>query len=126
MTMVPPRARTNSVWYSHTPASSGPLTIDTVGSLFNTVLSVHSGCPGTTANEVACDDDITVNVNLQSSVTFSAVGGTTYLIRVAGFDGENGAHTLNISSSRFDLNLDGLVDAADVVMLVNFINGLLP
>jgi hypothetical protein len=114
---------TNSVWYSHTPVSSGPLTIDTVGSAFDTVLSVHSACPGTAANEVACNDDI--GSNLQSSVTFSAVGGTTYLIRVAGFNGANGPYSLKISGapSRFDLNLDGLADAADVVTLVNFING---
>lgn len=85
------------VWYQYTPEFSGTATIDTEGStgLTDTVLSVHSGCLGTTANEIECDD--LSGTGLLSTITMPVVAGETYLIRVAGFNNSTGSFTLNIA-----------------------------
>jgi hypothetical protein len=68
------------VWYIYTPVSDGPVTIDGSGSAFTFYLSVHTDCPGTIANEIACDWDSASG--LWPIVTFDAVAGETYYVRV--------------------------------------------
>ena len=70
------------VYFSFTPTCSGTFTIDTFGQL-DTVVSVHSACPATAANSIGCDDD--GGPGFLSSLTLSLSGGTTYLVRAAGF-----------------------------------------
>jgi hypothetical protein len=82
------------VWYAYTAQAGGALAIDTCGSAFDTVLSVHTFCPGTSANELACNDD---SCGQQSSVTVDAFPGQVYLIRVAGAQGAFGEYVLNIA-----------------------------
>ncbi|MBY0307340.1 MAG: hypothetical protein K2Q09_01225, partial [Phycisphaerales bacterium] len=46
------------VWYKFTALAAGTLTLDTcLSTPTDTVVSLHSGCPGTAANQVACNDD---------------------------------------------------------------------
>jgi hypothetical protein len=68
---------------------------DTIGSAFDTVLSIHSGCPGGPANQLACNDD--GGGNLTSLINFNVVGGTTYLVRIAGYSSSSGTYTLHIT-----------------------------
>ncbi len=82
------------VWYSYTPGTSGAVTVDTCGSPYDTVLSIHTGCPGTSGNQLACNDD---TCGLQSQVSTTVVGGTTYWIRVSGYNGLSGDFTLILS-----------------------------
>ncbi|MFO0856466.1 MAG: M12 family metallo-peptidase [Phycisphaerales bacterium] len=84
----------NDVWYRFTAPATGNVTVSTCGSAFDTMLSIHSACPGTPENQIACNDD---SCGTQSSVTFAASYGGTYLIRVAGYAGATGAFTLNVS-----------------------------
>jgi hypothetical protein len=84
------------VWYSYTPTCGGMVIIDTVGSSFDTVISAHTGCPGNTDNEVACNDDIAAGV-YQSSMRFEVVTGATYKIRVAGYGGQSGQFVLHVN-----------------------------
>jgi hypothetical protein len=52
-------------WYSYTAPQAGTLKVSTCGTNdfggidagMDTVLSVHSGCPGTSTNQLACNDD---------------------------------------------------------------------
>jgi hypothetical protein len=81
------------VWYSFTPQQNCTLTISLCGSQFDTVLSIHNGCPGTDLNQVACNDDF---CGLQSQVAFAATAGTNYRIRIAGFDGAQGTFQLSV------------------------------
>lgn len=85
------------VWYSYTPSFGSTVVVDTEGSttLTDTVLSVHTGCPGTGFNEVACDDFS--GTGFLSSLSFQAQGGTTYLIRVSGYGNASGNFALNIA-----------------------------
>jgi hypothetical protein len=101
---------TGDVWYSFTAPGPGRLTVDTCGSTYDTVLSLHSGCPGTTANEITCDDDAGANGTcpntLQSWISAQVVGGNTYLIRVAGYNTITGNYQLNVAFASCYPNCD--------------------
>lgn len=95
-------AATPDVWYSFTAPCNGQLLLDTCGSNYDTVLSVHSACAGTAANTVACDDDGGVcgpQPYRQSSLAATVSAGTTYLVRVSGYNGATGSYTLNVGFS---------------------------
>lgn len=84
------------VWHSYIPTSSALVTISLAGSSFDTTLDVFDACGGT---ELACnDDDDLLNGVLQSKITMAMAEGSTYLIRIAGFDEETGNYTLKVSS----------------------------
>lgn len=79
--------------YSYTPTQGGWALINTCGfSDFDTVISVHTGCPMTAANEFACDHDSCGDANAQ--VYFCAHEGQTYYIRVGGEGGASGNYQL--------------------------------
>ena len=78
----------NSVWYGFTATVDTVYGIDTVGSDYDTVLSVYSGsCGGLT--RLACSDDFgsAITENNRSVLTFAAKAGMTYLIEVSGKGG---------------------------------------
>ncbi len=82
-----------SIWYSWTPASTGPETFTTFGSTFNTLLGVFTGPNVASLTPVA--EDAAYGNTVTSSVTFLAYAGTTYHIAVDGFDGATGNVVLN-------------------------------
>jgi 5-hydroxyisourate hydrolase-like protein (transthyretin family) len=86
---------TPDVWFLYEPVSGTRVKtiFDTVGSSFDTVLSIHGSCPGTIDNQYACNDDY---FGLQSSLSYSVSSGYGYLIRLSGVNGATGAYTLNI------------------------------
>ncbi len=76
---------THSVWYRITPTVNTVYGTDTVGSDYDTVLSVYTGsCDSLTP--VACSNDFgsAIADSKSSLLTFSALAGTTYLIQVSG------------------------------------------
>lgn len=75
------------VWYEYVSAEDGIIIANTFGSNYDTMLSVHTNCPGTSNNQIACNDDCS---GLQSCVSFTAKTGNSYIIRVSGFDGDSG------------------------------------
>src|SRR5262249_59946789 len=60
----------NSVWWQWTPSASGPVTIDTFGSNFNTTLAVYTGGAVNALTEVASNDDGN-SISSQSLVVFT-------------------------------------------------------
>jgi hypothetical protein len=88
------------VWYRFTSEVLCNLSADTLGSGYDTVLSVHVGCPGSAANEVACNDDS--KGTRQSIVSLVASPGTTYWIRVSGYAGDSGPYSLRLAC--FEIN----------------------
>jgi hypothetical protein len=82
----------NTAWWNWTAPGSGTVTIDTVGSTFDTVMAVYTGASPTSVSQVACNDD---GAGLQSTVSFAATAGTTYRIQVDGFGSATGNITLN-------------------------------
>jgi hypothetical protein len=79
----------NTVWYKFT-GTGHPITIDTAGSDFDTVLATYTSGPGGTFTPVAggCDDDFPtppLGRSLQAAVTIPTVAGTTYYVQIGGF-----------------------------------------
>ena len=84
---------TADVWYYYEPYGNGLLSISLCGSAHDTVLSVHSDCPGTTANEIECNDDF---CETQSRLEVPVYNGTPYWIRVSGKNGDTGAYLMTV------------------------------
>ena len=85
-----------TVWYSVT-GTGGPVTIDTDGSNFDTVIGVYTD----TLEPLECVDDISpdrIGFSLQSLVTLEDTEpGATYLVQIGGFAAEFG--TLKVAVS---------------------------
>ena len=82
-------------WFYWTATCDGEVRAHTYGSAFaptdDTVLSVWDACGGT---EIACDDDS--GTGLHGALKFLAAAGSTYYMRVAGFEDAVGDILLHI------------------------------
>jgi PKD repeat protein len=86
----------NDLWFSFTPTCTMNVTVDTCGSGFDTCLEIFDGSCSL-LNSLGCNDD-DIACGLQSSLDLSpAVGGTTYYIRVGGYNGATGTFVLNLT-----------------------------
>ncbi|HET8925791.1 MAG TPA: Ig-like domain repeat protein [Candidatus Acidoferrum sp.] len=80
--------RANTIWYKVLPTGTGSANIDTIGSSYDTVLSLWTGTSlaSLTAVPNACNDDINPGIVLQSQLqNVSLTAGTTYYILVSSF-----------------------------------------
>ncbi len=82
-----------TVWWSWTAPRNGVVTIDTVGTAFDTILAVYRGASAGALTLVAANDDAQ---GTTSQVSFPVTGGTTYQIVVGGLADANGDVTLNL------------------------------
>ena len=80
------------VWYSFTPLASGPVTISTCGSDFDTVIQVLVGsCGALTGISGGCgEDNGPICTGNRASVSYTGTAGTTYRILAGGFGGASG------------------------------------
>src|SRR5256884_62594 len=92
----------HSVWYRWTAPSSGSVTIDTLGSDFDTLLGVYTGNSVSSLTTIASNDDIS-STTKQSRVSFTPMAGATYQIAVDGWNGDAGNITLNWTQSAGNL-----------------------
>ena len=97
-----------TAWYQFTAANHGVITIDTLGSSYDTVLTVYDGTNGSctsnanTMTLVTCNDD---NNGFSSHVQFTANKGNTYYIQVADWQlGASGNATLQLSLEVEDID----------------------
>jgi hypothetical protein len=86
-----------SIWWRWVAPASGPVTIKTVGSVFNTLLGVYTGSEVNSLNKIASDNNSLGGTN-RSQVTFTANAGTPYLIAVDGYNGASGKVVLSLSA----------------------------
>jgi len=82
------------VWYTFTAPATGLISVDTLGSSYDTVLSIHE--PGTPNTSLACNDDIFPAIENDSRVTMQVTAGQPLLLRVSGFNNNSGEYTLHI------------------------------
>ncbi|GEM_PF-755340 len=87
---------TTSAWWRFVPESSGPVTISTYGSSFDTVLAVYAGPSMSSLIPVTANDDYNYDVSY-SQVSFYATSGTEYRIAVAGHSSQAGNYTLTVT-----------------------------
>ena len=73
----------SSLWSKWTAPGAGTMTINTLGSNFDTVLAVYTGVPLRSLTKIAGNNDAGVGLTY-SSVRFQAVAGTAYYIVVDG------------------------------------------
>jgi hypothetical protein len=85
----------HSLWYCWTAPTNLPITFDTLGSTFDTLLAVYTGNNVSNLTLIGSNDDIAGWTNRQSRVTFTPVAGATYHIVVDGFGGATGIAVLN-------------------------------
>jgi len=78
----------HSVWYTWTAVATGPTTLDTIGSAYDTTLAVYSGSSLTALTKLAEDDDAAGN--RLSRVSFAATAGVVYRVQVDGYRGTSG------------------------------------
>jgi len=89
------------VWYRFVAATDGTVNVSTCEDFgdagFDTVLEAFEGTCNT-MRQVACNNDAEgCSVSgTRSRISWSAVSGTTYLIRVGGFAGATGSGVLNV------------------------------
>ncbi|HXG48041.1 MAG TPA: Ig-like domain-containing protein, partial [Methylomirabilota bacterium] len=101
-----------SVWWTWTAPNSGPATITTAGSDFDTLLAVYTGASLGSLSLVANNDD--TNGTSRSGVQFTAAAGTVYQIAVDGFG--SGA---NAASGNIQLNITNLAQTAVTLVAPN-------
>ncbi len=88
-----------SVWWTWTSPASGTVTVDTIGSTFDTLLATYTGTSVSALTGVAngSNDDSPVGNTTTSLVKFSAVAGTVYQIAVDGYNGLSGNVALHLN-----------------------------
>jgi hypothetical protein len=82
--------RTKTVWWTMASTGTATVTVSTIGSSYDTTLSVWTGTPGSLTN-VACNDDVSTGQYTSALLTFATTTGITYYIMVAPFGPPDGA-----------------------------------
>ncbi|MEK6677342.1 MAG: hypothetical protein AABZ47_17030 [Planctomycetota bacterium] len=96
-TQISPCGGVADIWHCWTADCTGTATVSTCGSDLDTTLSVFSSCGGV---ELTCNDDGCAEPNtLNSEVRFLVSMGSTYFLRVAGFQAQTGDYQLRVSCS---------------------------
>lgn len=90
----------HSVWWKWTATNNGVLTVDTVGSNFDTTLAVYTGNSVSSLTSISSNDDTQSGTILTSSCHFNATSGVIYYIAVDGYGGDTGAVAINLSFHR--------------------------
>jgi len=85
-----------NTWYCYTASCTGDVTVSLLGSSYDTMLAVYSGCDcyPTSGDLIGCNDDS--GTSQQSEITFAATTGGTYLIEIGGYGSETGQGVLTI------------------------------
>lgn len=78
-----------TAWWTFV-GTGGPVTVDTAGSNFDTIVGVYAGSPGS-LTQVGCVDDVSdPEFSFQARITVDTVAGTTYYVQAGGFGGSTG------------------------------------
>jgi hypothetical protein len=92
-------AFSKDVFFTFTATQTGDYEVSTCAGAapFDTGIEIWSSCPDAGGSLIACNDDGTGCANFSSKLNFAAVTGTTYTIRVGGWNGATGATDMIIT-----------------------------
>lgn len=106
---APSTADTHTVWRKWTAPSNANYTFDTIGSSFDTVLDIFTGSAVGALTSVGLSDSAVNVPDAAGLLSFNAIAGTTYYIRVYGHTAAAGSFLLNYYLSSgvgvFDIHL---------------------
>jgi len=102
-----------SIWYKVQVRTSGYLTIDTVGSAIDTLLSLYTGTSVTGLTDVIGNDDISTTVKQSRISRFAVQPGEIYMLAVDGKNRARGSIRLNFNLEAGAL-FDNFADAKPV------------
>jgi len=87
------------VWFCYTATCTGEVVASLCGSNYDTKMAVYNGCACPADTAMACSDDDCGSAvgNIESRVSFQAVEGEQYMIRIGGFNGATGDGRLTIN-----------------------------
>lgn len=119
----------NDIWFHYTATCDGDLTVSTCGQAdYDTDVVVYSTrgfCPPGDAQLMGCNDDTSGCAGFTSEVTVPVVNGSTYLIRIGGYnagDAGHGSMTISLACAPptclGDANRDGVVTFADITSVL--------
>lgn len=99
----------STIWYQWKATANSVLEFDTQGSVIDTEIAVYTQTGTNTAavtnlTLIAQNEDVGYPSNLTSKVTFTVTPGTTYYIAIDGYEGSQGATTLNWQTLKSSLN----------------------
>jgi hypothetical protein len=86
------------VWYTFQAPCTGRVTVSLCGSSYNSKLAVYEGaaCPTSVGSAMDCDDDACAPSG-PSSLSWEAIAGALYKVRVGGFQSATGSGTINVT-----------------------------
>jgi hypothetical protein len=84
-----------TLWWEWTASATAPVTIDTAGSDYDTMLAVYTGASLGALTAIAANDDAPGRTT--SRVTFTAQAGTTYLFAVGSKGAATGLTLVNLT-----------------------------
>ena len=92
-------AFTKDVFFSFVAPTTDAYSFATCGSSaeFDTGIEVWDGCPDAGGNQLACNDDCPASTAYASLVSADLTAGTTYIIRVGGWNGATGTTEMIVS-----------------------------
>jgi hypothetical protein len=106
-----------TVWFAWTATFTGPATVSTCASGFDTILTTFTGSSLATLSNLGSNDDDCGERSLRSSVTFTAQVGTLYRFQVDGYSSSNtGPIAISVVAGGeppADYDGDGIGDALD-------------
>jgi hypothetical protein len=92
-----------SVWYAYTPTETTEVAAYTIGSSYDTTLSVYTGVRESLL-QIDCNDDY--GGSLQSMIRFEAVAGETYYFMPAAYDSNPGGNLVfTVEPYQFDIDI---------------------
>jgi len=86
----------SDIWFCYTATCDGETVASLCGSDYDTKMAVYPGCDCPTGTPITCSDDDCGGGRIDSRVTLQAMAGESYLIRIGGFEGDQGNGTLTI------------------------------
>jgi hypothetical protein len=110
---------TPDVWFYYQPYGNGFASFSLLGSSYDTVISLHTGCPGTTANQVACNDDYSGTPQSRIASYF-VHNGVNYWIRISGKNGAVGEFQFSMTGpacnyTKTDCNQNDILDDCELL-----------
>jgi hypothetical protein len=86
----------SDIWYCYEAPCSGTVTVDLCGTPFDTMLAVYPGCACPTTRALVCNDDNCSN-SFGSRLQFTSIIHQRFLVRIGGFNGEQGGGSAQVS-----------------------------